>query len=66
MRRRCAGKEGAYHSYLAELSGSYGGSPKTELGKRLYAQRKETIERVFADAKESTPCDIRTIEVWPQ
>ena len=25
---------------------------KTELGKRLYAQRKETIERVFADAKE--------------
>ena len=25
---------------------------KTELGKQLYAQRKETIERVFADAKE--------------
>ena len=25
---------------------------KTELGKRIYAQRKETIERVFADAKE--------------
>lgn len=25
---------------------------KTELGKALYAQRKETIERVFADAKE--------------
>ena len=53
MRRRCAGKKGAYHSYLAELSGSYGGSPKTELGKRLYAQRKETIERVFADANEN-------------
>ena len=28
------------------------GIRKTELGKRLYAQRKETIERVFADAKE--------------
>ena len=27
-------------------------SEKTELGKRLCAQRKETIERVFADAKE--------------
>lgn len=25
---------------------------KTELGKQIYAQRKETIERVFADAKE--------------
>ena len=25
---------------------------KTELGKQLYAMRKETIERVFADAKE--------------
>lgn len=28
------------------------GIRKTELGKRIYAQRKETIERVFADAKE--------------
>ena len=25
---------------------------RTELGKKLYAKRKETIERVFADAKE--------------
>ena len=25
---------------------------KTEKGKTIYAQRKETIERVFADAKE--------------
>ena len=25
---------------------------KTELGKDLYAMRKQTIERVFADAKE--------------
>ena len=25
---------------------------KTDLGKKIYAQRKETIERVFADAKE--------------
>ena len=25
---------------------------KTERGKKLYAKRKETIERVFADAKE--------------
>ena len=28
------------------------GIRKTDLGKRIYAQRKETIERVFADAKE--------------
>ena len=28
------------------------GIRKTELGKKIYAQRKETIERVFADAKE--------------
>ena len=28
------------------------GIRKTELSKRIYAQRKETIERVFADAKE--------------
>ncbi|MFQ9471942.1 MAG: transposase [Oscillospiraceae bacterium] len=38
---------------------------KTERGKELYAMRKETIERVFADAKKSTPCGIRTTEVWP-
>ena len=25
---------------------------KTEVGKEVYAQRKETVERVFADAKE--------------
>ena len=25
---------------------------KTDLGKALYSMRKETIERVFADAKE--------------
>ena len=25
----------------------------------------ETIERVFADAKENTPCDIRSTEVSP-
>ena len=28
------------------------GIRKTDLGKQIYAQRKETIERVFADAKE--------------
>ena len=28
------------------------GIRKTERGKRIYAQRKETIERVFSDAKE--------------
>ena len=38
---------------------------KTEQGKELYAMRKETIERVFADAKEKPPCVIRTSEVWP-
>ena len=25
---------------------------KTDLGKQIYAQRKETLERIFADAKE--------------
>ena len=25
---------------------------RTELGKEIYARRKETVERVFADAKE--------------
>nr|AFN84588.1 transposase [uncultured bacterium scaffold00056] len=39
---------------------------KTELGKELYAQRKQTIERVFADAKENTPCVIHITEVWPE
>lgn len=39
---------------------------KTDLGKQIYAQRKETIERVFADAKENTPCVIHTTEAWPQ
>ena len=38
---------------------------KTERGKELYAMRKETIERVFAMQKKSTPCVIRTTEVWP-
>ena len=28
------------------------GIRKTDQGKKIYAQRKETIERVFADAKE--------------
>ena len=27
---------------------------KTDRAKEIYAQRKETIERVFADAKEKT------------
>ena len=31
----------------------------------LYAQRKETIERVFADAKEKHACVIRTTEASP-
>ena len=38
---------------------------KTDVGKGLYAMRKQTIERVFADAKENTPCVIPTIEAWP-
>ena len=28
------------------------GIRKTDQGKQIYAQRKETVERVFADAKE--------------
>ena len=31
---------------------SYKNMRETELGKEIYAKRKETIERVFADAKE--------------
>lgn len=38
---------------------------KTERGKELYAMRKETIERVLLMQKKSTPCVIRTTEVWP-
>ena len=30
------------------------GIRKTDLGKSIYEKRKETIERVFADAKEKT------------
>ncbi len=32
---------------------------------KLYKRRKETIERVFADAKENTPCVIPSIEACP-
>lgn len=35
-----------------EYLGIVAGIRKTERGKQIYAQRKETIERVFADAKE--------------
>ena len=38
---------------------------KTERGKELYANEKETIERVLLMQKKSTPCGIRTTEVWP-
>ncbi len=39
---------------------------KTERAKEIYAQRKETIERVFADAKEKhAMCVIHTTEAWP-
>ena len=31
-----------------------------------YKCRKETIERVFADAKENTPCVIHSTEAWPR
>ena len=34
---------------------------KTERGKEIYAMRKETIERVFADAKEK-----HATEAWPR
>lgn len=37
---------------------------KTERGKALYAKRKESIERVFGDAKENTLCVIRITEAW--
>ena len=33
--------------------------------RELYQRRKETIERVFADAKRNTPCVIST-EAWPK
>lgn len=38
---------------------------KTERAKELYAQRKETVERVFADAKD-TLCVIHTTGAWLQ
>ena len=30
----------------------------------LYTQRMQTIERVFADVKENTPCVTHNTEVW--
>ena len=33
---------------------------------RLYKRRKETIEQLFADAKENTPCIIHSTEAWPR
>ena len=39
---------------------------KTERAKEIYAQRKKTVERVFADAKEKhAMCVIHTTEAWP-
>ena len=38
---------------------------KTDLGKKIYAQRKETIERVFADAKEKHAMRLHITEAWP-
>ena len=38
------------------------GIRKTELSKRIYAQRKETIERVFADAKEKHAMPLYTVQ----
>ena len=39
---------------------------KTERAKEIYAQRKETVEWVFADAKEKhVMCVIHTTEAWP-
>jgi len=37
-----------------------------QLRREIYAQRKETVERVFADAKEKhAMCVIHTTEAWP-
>ena len=39
---------------------------KRNVRKEIYAQRKETVERVFADAKEKhAMCVIHTTEAWP-
>lgn len=38
---------------------------KTRYGRILYALRKKSIERVFADAKEKHGCVIRITEAWP-
>ena len=32
----------------------------------LCKRRKETIERVFADARKNTPCAILNSEAWPR
>lgn len=34
--------------------------------KEVYQKRKETIEWVFADAKEKHGIDIHSIEDWPK
>ena len=34
--------------------------------KEIYDLRKETIERVFGDAKENTVCDIQITEGWQE
>ena len=38
---------------------------KTDRAKEIYAQRKETIERVFVDAKERHAMRYTTTEAWP-
>jgi hypothetical protein len=37
---------------------------KTERAKKIYAQRKETIERVFADAKEKYAMNLKKLANW--
>ena len=53
---KCGANEKGQKIYTAHIWQEYmdlvEGIRKTEHGKRLYAQRKETIERVFADVKE--------------
>ncbi len=36
----------------------------TDLNKSIYKKRKQTIERIFADAKEKHGCVGPSIEAW--
>ena len=57
-----ANKKNYQKEQVAKAAKVYSG----QLRREIYAQRKETVERVFADAKEKhAMCVIHTTEAWP-